>query len=102
MTCSKQALYIPATKSGDGLTSCSCETESPQPDRAAIISGIDIEGNQYCPAIADHCLYRRGLCSKVKVVNRRVSPSRESHTRSDLNYVVLALLTTLSGQRIRS
>jgi len=42
---------MPMTKSGDGLTSCSCETERPQPERASIISGTDIDGNQYWPAI---------------------------------------------------
>ena len=107
VTCSKQALYIPATKSGDGLTSCSCETESPHPDRAAIISGIDIEGNQYCPAIADHCLYRRGLC-----VWRWRLKTHHWQTRSFRRHVkvirvriwtrALLISTNTSGQRNRS
>lgn len=46
-------MYTPITKSGEGLTSCSCETDSPHPESAPIISGIDIDGNQYCPPIFD-------------------------------------------------
>jgi hypothetical protein len=49
VTCSKQALYTPMTKSEEGLTSCSLLTFKPHSDRAVIISGIGIFGNQYCP-----------------------------------------------------
>ena len=35
------------TKSGDGFTSCSRETERRQSERAPMISGMDIDGNQY-------------------------------------------------------
>jgi len=49
VTCSKQALYTPTTKSEEGLTSCSLLTFKPHSDRAVIISGIGIFGNQYWP-----------------------------------------------------
>jgi hypothetical protein len=53
VTCSRQAEYTPVTKSEEGRTSCSVLTERPHSESAAMISGADMFGNQYCPAMAD-------------------------------------------------
>lgn len=49
VTCSRQAVYTPVTKSGEGRASCSLLTESPHSERAAMISGMGMFGNQYWP-----------------------------------------------------
>lgn len=51
VTCSRQAEYTPVTKSEEGRASCSLLTERPHSERAAMISGADMFGNQYCPAM---------------------------------------------------
>ena len=49
VTCSRQAVYTPVTKSEEGRASCSLLTERPHSERAVMISGMGMFGNQYCP-----------------------------------------------------
>ena len=51
VTCSRQAVYTPVTKSEEGRASCSLLTERPHSESAAMISGTGMFGNQYCPAM---------------------------------------------------
>lgn len=47
VTCSRQAVYTPVTKSAEGRASCSLLTERPHSDSAAMISETGMFGNQY-------------------------------------------------------
>lgn len=47
VTCSRHAVYTPVTKSEEGRASCSLLTERPHSERAAMISGMGMFGNQY-------------------------------------------------------
>jgi hypothetical protein len=52
VTCSRQAAYTPVTKSDEGRRSCSLLTDKPHSERADMISGMGMFGNQYCPDIS--------------------------------------------------
>lgn len=53
VTCSRQAVYTLVTKSAEGRASCSLLMERPHSERAVMISGMGMFGNQYCPDMVE-------------------------------------------------
>lgn len=99
VTCSRQAVYTPVTKSADGRASCSLLTDKPHSERAVIISEMGMFGNQYCPDMAQ-VKSRRG---HVLLIAGRDYPFHRATTMSEpdsvpklprkVNYVLLVVRT---------